>query len=65
MCESCRRRPADGLVIVDGREFFICQTCDLSALERERRPVVRNPDSPRVCAARRRVLTTIQRNWTP
>jgi len=62
MCESCRRRPADGLVIVDGREFFICATCDLSALERERRPVVRNPDSPRVCAWRRHILIATQRD---
>jgi len=55
-CESCRRREATRLAIIDGTEFFVCAPCDIGALERERRHVIPNHDNPTATAARRAIL---------
>ena len=41
MCESCESAPAYRRVMLDGATFFVCQSCDMAALEAERRYIWR------------------------
>lgn len=58
VCESCHRREPTRLAIVAGVEFFVCAPCDLSLIERERRPMRFPVDNALAIAHRRAIAET-------